>query len=86
MAEDKPHRHFRFRMALVMIVFAVMVAPAVPIPLMPPIPSVIMFEPATIPVPVTVVVAALLPTRFDPRRSAVRRKCPITPVPNVAAI
>jgi hypothetical protein len=81
-SEDKPHRHFRFQIALV----TVMIAPAVTISLMLAIPSVIVIEPATIPIPVAVVVPASLPTRSDPRRSAVRRNCPITTVPNVAAI
>src|ERR1700693_2682705 len=69
-----------------MVVFAVVVAPAVMIALTLAVPVVIMLEPATISVPVAIVIAAPFPTRSDPQCSAVRRERPITSVPNVAAV
>src|ERR1700686_5472782 len=69
-----------------MVVFTVMVAPAVVVSLMLAVPVVIMLEAPAISVPVTVVIPAPFPTRPDPGCAAVRRQGPITPVPNVTAI
>ena len=69
-----------------MVVFMLMVAPAVVVSLMLAVPAVIMLEAPTISVPVTVVVPAPFPTRSDPGCAAVRGKSPIAPVPKVAAV
>src|SRR3984893_4685451 len=73
-------------MVAVSFVFAVMVAPAVAVALTLAIPVVIMIEAAMLSLPVAVIVSAALPARSDPDCSAVRGECPITRVPNVAAI
>src|ERR1700726_1328565 len=69
-----------------MVVFMLMVAPAVVVSVMLAVPAVIMLEAPTISVPVTVVVAAPFPTRSNPDCSTIRRLSPIAPVPNVAAV
>src|ERR1700688_2832229 len=71
---------------MLVVVFTVMVAPAVVVSLTLAVPVVIMLEAPAISVPVTVVIAAPFPTRPDPGSSAVWRQGPITPVPNVAAV
>jgi hypothetical protein len=68
------------------LAIAIMVAPAVAISLPLAVPAVIMIEAAMLSFPVAVIVSATLPARSDPHCTAVRRKCPITAVPNVAAV
>src|ERR1700726_516305 len=70
----------------VSFVFAVMVAPTVTVSPTLAVPAVIMLEPAMFSFPVAVIISAALPARSDPHCTAIRWKCPIPAVPNVAAI
>jgi hypothetical protein len=73
-------------MIAISFVLVVMVAPAVAVSPTLAVPAVIMIEAATLSFPVAVIVSAALPARSDPHCTAVRRKCPITTVPNVVAV
>jgi len=87
--EYQPRRHlhpFRFQTALPMVVFMLVVSPAVVVSLTLAVPAVIMLEAPTFSVPVSIVVTATFPTRSNPDRPAIRRQSPIAPVPNVAAL